>query len=93
MLKYPLVIITWIYPVVIITWIHYDFGGGADVAGVPSGHYYLGLSQFDWSPASWLGTSVNLTGISVNLTGVSVEGGVAVAVVVVVVVVVVAVAN
>ena len=37
---------TWVevltYPVVIITWVHFDLGGGADVLGVPSGHYYLG---------------------------------------------------
>ena len=36
-------IMTWVevlkYPVVIITWVHYDLGGGADVPGVPSGHY------------------------------------------------------
>ena len=30
------------YLVVMITWVPYDLGGGADVPGVPSGHYYLG---------------------------------------------------
>ena len=36
------------YPVVIITWVHYDLGGGADVPGVPSGHYHLGPLLLGW---------------------------------------------
>ena len=32
------------YPVEIIIWVHYYLAGGADVPGIPSGHYYLGPS-------------------------------------------------